>query len=71
MLKSYQKGLINLQIKTPEHGTYYKTIESDKLYDFLMSMEYYSDVNGYDFHWIIPETVRYLVKKHYNANNNL
>ena len=64
-LVSMNQGLYKLKIKPVTGETYYKDVEAEKLYDFLMYMDYYCDVKGYTFHWIIPETIRHMVKKHY------
>jgi len=48
-LKSAQKGLYNIEIRKPYGDVEYKQIEPEKLYDFVMAYETYSEINGFKF----------------------
>ena len=62
-LVSMNQGLHKLKIKPVIGTTYFKEIEADKLQDFLTACEFYCEANGYNFHWIIADQVKKVVKK--------
>ena len=73
-LKSASKGLYTIQIRKPYGDIEYKQIEPEKLHDFILAYETYSEVNGFDFRFIFDEPVkRYCkewLKDHVESHNN-
>jgi hypothetical protein len=62
-LKSVQKGLYKLQILKEKGEIEYKDIEPNKLYDFLQACEFYDDVNGNKFTFLMDANVKKFVSK--------
>ena len=76
-LKSIKKGMYSLQILNEKGKVEYKDIEPKNLYDFLLACEFYDDVNGNKFTFLMDAKIKNLVgtwlenlAKHYNKNSD-
>lgn len=57
-LKSVNKGIFNLKIKRETGQIEYKSIEHEKVFDFIQSYETFAEVNGFRMLFIVPDTIK-------------
>ena len=74
-LKSIKDGFFRCKIKRVIGEPYYKEFTAEALQDYLTASEFYCEVNGYGFIFIVPDAIKkacgqWLVNRAEQHNNN-
>jgi hypothetical protein len=57
-LKSIKDGFFRCKIKRITGDSYYKEFTASALHNYLTDAAFYCEIKGYNFHWIIPDSIK-------------